>query len=80
MKARAILTPWFPPEVKPVRPGVYIATTLRRERYFRYWTGTAWLTGGSTVQEAEAERLLFCVNPEQMHWRGLASDPSGSAA
>lgn len=71
------LTPWFPPEVKPVREGVYIATVVREETFYRYWDGRLWLTGDNTVKGAYREAGEGIPTWHQsIHWRGLAKAPA----
>lgn len=64
------LTPWFPPEVKPVRVGVY------RVAYGRYamWNGSKWGYAHSTIEYASAYPFYDCAWPDKQ-WRGLASKP-----
>lgn len=63
----AKVTPWFPPEVKPVREGWYEATLYPawvRSGYPKYkWNGKCWTFGAIAVKD------------QQRHWRGLASKP-----
>ena len=59
----AKLTPWFPPEIKPVRKGWYECRCCTDTFY---WTGERWLMmpggGFSSIQN--------------ISWRGLASPPA----
>ena len=65
------LTPWFPGDVKPARPGVY-QRDFGRERKYAYWTGSAWKLGSATPEGAEA---CNDYSPVQLNttvcWRGL---------
>jgi hypothetical protein len=70
------LTPWFPPDSKPVRPGIYIATVVREETFYRLWDGEAWMCGGDSVREAAREgREGTATYRQNLHWRGLAEQP-----
>lgn len=71
------LTPWFPPEVKPVRVGVYIATVRKPSVFYRYWDGESWLCGSFDQQLANASRPDWYGPP--IHWRGLAKQPKEQA-
>jgi hypothetical protein len=74
------LTPWFPPNMKPVRPGLYIASIGRRNRFYRRWTGKRWLYG--SYSQEDAATMPARPWPEKdypLHWRGLASDPKAKA-
>lgn len=67
------LTPWFPGDVKPVRPGVY-ETDARgsRLRCFQHWNGRFWGMACKTLDGAE----LYAddsSNYQDDKWRGLAS-------
>lgn len=74
-------TPWFPPDVNPVRKGVYERdhTTSRffagrAPIRFSYWTGKHW--GGWSVHHAAAIRNKSRPSWEQnIPWRGLARKP-----
>lgn len=74
------LTPWFPAEVEPARPGIYIASVCKQE-FYRRWDGESWYYGGWTVKEAAARRKKWPLQTP-LRWRGLNSDPSvkGGAA
>jgi hypothetical protein len=73
-------TPWFPPEKKPVRVGVY-ETGLWFEFEvvggvgYQFWNGSRWDMYGVTPWEA-----LRFVGAESQYqevaWRGLAKDPN----
>ena len=64
------LTPWFPPEVKPARPGWYQRDWGDKEtnEIPDYFDGKLWFTG---YAEQNMEFPSFCKLP----WRGLAEPP-----
>lgn len=70
------ITPWFPKDTFPVRPGVY-----ERETYnigpaprYAYWTGDNWRLLGRTPQEAyNFRKHLTLLRPDHSRWRGLLS-------
>lgn len=66
------LTEWFPPEVKPVRVGVY-EVAYPPGRWFRKWDGTRWMCGADTPEIA-VERSAIPVETT-FPWRGLAEEP-----
>ena len=58
------LTPWYPPEVRPVRPGWYACqqcTISHSWRNRHYWNGKRWLHNGP---DGEPVKIEF-------GWRGL---------
>ena len=63
------LTPWFPPEVKPVRDGVYLTRGIEfsHKGVLRFWNGTcwSWMNDYSNPAPFLAER----------QWRGLSKEP-----
>ena len=73
------LTPWFPPDVKPVHVGVY--ETLEATcfpNWYDIWDGKNWWIGGKTPKSAmknhqDEPRLLIQSAP--VKWRGLAEKP-----
>lgn len=75
----AKLTPWFPPDVKPVRVGVYEARwTLPAMRVrniqYQHWNGVTW---GAWAQSPTAA-LRNAIGPsmrQDPEWRGLAKEP-----
>lgn len=75
-RARAVLkggvmklTPWFPPEVKPVHVGPYESIF---GGWYRYWDGTRWHFGGDTPAKAVKN---VSASPAPAAWRGLARKP-----
>lgn len=67
------LTPWFPADVKPARPGLYDCWEIGCEypscwRWF--WDGESWCNDG-------LDRWP-CLN-QQRRWRGLAENPAPGA-
>lgn len=61
------LTPWFPPHIKPVRVGWYIATVNKDNTISRWWDGSNWNYGATTD-------TAHCIMQER-NWRGLAERP-----
>lgn len=68
-------TGWYPPEEKPVRPGVY-PTRLGvglSQRGFSKWMGQGW---GSTWAKPEDAMIDFDLSIFQnKYWRGLKVKP-----
>lgn len=73
------LTPWFPPEIKPVHKGVYEMEPGQDEILggslgpFQKWNGTEWLEYTSSVDRADdsTEASLH----QNRKWRGLVENP-----
>jgi hypothetical protein len=73
------LTPWFPPDIPPVRPGIYMVdqswTDRETESVYAYWDGTEWYPQGSTVKDAA---YTMCYGPKKgrpfKRWRGLKGE------
>lgn len=74
------LTQWYPPEVKPVREGVYENGTYSRRTNeitggcYQYWNGAWWGSVSAIVSGAyrdRDEKSLYQNDP----WRGLAERP-----
>lgn len=66
------LTPWFPGQVKPARPGVY-----EREYagppggpWFSEWTGAQWLSPARTPLVA-SKQVTRSFTQDSVRWRGL---------
>jgi hypothetical protein len=66
-----VLTDWFPPEVKPVREGLYISRDSfglgSSDGRMTWWNGHSWSTGGVHFREPR-------------EWRGLAFDPEAATS
>ena len=67
------LTPWFPADVKPVRPGVY------RVKYFgdcgyAFWDGKRWGWAQLSIRKAIVEAEPSTAAQEKV-WRGLNKEP-----
>ena len=56
------LTPWYPPDVKPVRKGLYIVGSDRLS-VMMYWDGRYWRNG--------IGRVVFAA----IAWRGVDGEP-----
>lgn len=72
------LTPWFPPQVTPVRVGVYQACIPYPHPEdpveFAYWDGARWGWLHNTVkQAARYKRTAHAI--QLKCWRGLAEKP-----
>jgi hypothetical protein len=63
------LTPWFPPEVKPVRKGWYARDfgwrPSVREPEPQYWNGTAWFYGDMWPEHGDK------AEQQNREWRGI---------
>ncbi len=73
------LTPWYPPEIKPVRSGVYqrnFDTTGMGEPitgYSKYFEPLdVWFFYANTVEEADKETVISSVY--DLPWRGLNAE------
>ena len=66
------LTPWFPADVKPVRPGVYEVQTITGR--FAYFDGYSWGWSFATKREAERDRDPWYAMQKKL-WRGLNKEP-----
>jgi hypothetical protein len=67
-------TPWFPAEIKPVRPGFYeveSANGSRTAKLFAVWTGREW-AWPSDVRRNYPRPVLFFQNRA---WRGVTEEP-----
>jgi len=68
------LTPWFPADVMPVRPGVY-EVNARPGPWYRRWDGRHWFAGDHTPENAASSKCALFMNTNP--WRGLAEPPKG---
>jgi hypothetical protein len=68
------LTPWFPPEVKPVHVGWYETCMLKSAIGHSYWCGKQW--SGTYFAESWNKINLRFINfdgaIQNKSWRGLA--------
>ena len=67
------LTPWFPPDVKPVRRGWYLRDYLSGPAY-SHWNGARW-SGGCLNLIDRAFVKHHPSHDQSMQWRGLAEKP-----
>lgn len=67
------MTPWFPPEIRPVRVGEYQCDSSAR----RWWDGESW----SCMYFPDEPRAIKLAERQQVscyqeiQWRGLAEEP-----
>lgn len=71
------LTPWFPSDVRPVRPGVYQRKRegVGRPLCWARWDGVQWLELCDYKSKAAlASRVSHyqCAETNSLYWRGLA--------
>jgi len=69
------LTEWYPPEVKPVREGIYqcmYGTEKFPDIIYRKYKRGLWYAYGDTIAQAEARDN---VSSNAAPWRGLAEEP-----
>jgi hypothetical protein len=68
------LTDWFPPEVKPVRVGVYERKFGSSENCgLCKWNGKAWFWRCKTPFDASTESVKSGF--QELPWRGLTENP-----
>jgi hypothetical protein len=70
------LTPWFAPEIKPVREGVYIAQPEigpDMSPIYSYWNGEYWCIDSFSMNRAGERRIRSYL--QKRVWRGLAKKP-----
>lgn len=54
------LTPWYPPEIKPVRAGWYHTSSSPMQYYLiEYWDGTRWRYHPKETPYAENARICW---------------------
>lgn len=68
------LTPWFPPDVKPVRKGIYEIKTPFGQRYST-WLGNKWSYWSADLDKAKGMSGIGDHGLNRYHWRGLAEKP-----
>lgn len=71
------LTPWYPPEIKPVRKGVYErdmeAVLMHAYGQWSYWNGVHWCGWASDRESARNNGIQGLPSLMQdAPWRGLA--------
>ncbi len=71
----AILTPWFPKNVVPVRPGVY-QVQHGAGYFFAYWNGKDFGWRDRDSVGAYERRFAATAAERLAPWRGLAFDPN----
>lgn len=70
------LTPWFPPNVKPVRKGVYETDLSLDTPNYQYWNGKYWCYCCSTPERAAHEaNSQYRSSHQRLPWRGLNKHP-----
>ena len=71
------LTPWFPPDIKPVREGVYeIHSPDFSGIWYSFWDNKNW---GWVSRDKEFAVKRYISDPDVRHdahtWRGLTEQP-----
>lgn len=78
-KEQPVLTPWYPPSVKPAREGMYVASANipPNEDCFRYWDGELWrgCDFGSFDTASPGPDGSPSDFQDTIQWRGLAEQP-----
>ena len=75
------LTPWFPPEIKPVYVGAYWVTHKAWDHAydsFAYWNGTEWSDSYVRSTSCCPDKTEFIWGNgayQDKSWRGLAEKP-----
>jgi hypothetical protein len=68
------LTEWHPPEIKPVREGVYQVKSVHwSDPWFSRWDGKQWMWLCSGKERAA--RVDSPAPYQERMWRGLAAEP-----
>lgn len=68
------MTPWFGPNQKPVRVGVYLTCVDKFDRHpwdgYAYWMGDRWASSQITINGAGYYRYTVS-SCQARYWRGL---------
>src|SRR5437868_5649119 len=72
-------TPWFGPQIRPVRAGVYETRWPKRADHplhpqYQHWDGLVWSGWASSIDAAELNAGNVSIR-QQPQWRGLAKEP-----
>lgn len=68
------MTPWYPPEVKPVRVGVYQRKSFIAGIGFSHWNGKKWSYTYTKKDDVLPNKRTVTYYP-YWPWRGLAEPP-----
>ena len=75
------MTPWFPSNIKPVRPGVYeVFTPNSLANRYAYFDKKGWRLCAGSIEKAEAEEdwsceaLLSSMYLARSKWRGFTEE------
>lgn len=79
---RQKMTEWFPPSIKPVHVGEYIADTNKSSGMRRWWDGSWWSIRYSDSEDEDTKSLFRAIKTapwmhHMIRWRGLAEKPEG---
>jgi len=82
-RAAEKVTPWFPPDVKPLSDKEHIGPYETEERmigtWYRYWDGKRWGAGCNTIPGAiDLKDISFAC--QYNRWRGLSRNPNERGA
>lgn len=74
------MTGWFPPHIKPVRVGEYIAITTKLAYVRRWWDGNRWSlpywpADPESIKTIQRRDPASPGKQRCIYWRGLAADP-----
>lgn len=72
------LTPWYPPEITPIRIGFYQIDLYGEEAdklRISHWNGEKWSWFGKDIEEVKFNGYLERRNSAKFKWRGLARRP-----
>lgn len=69
------LTPWFKPDQKPRRKGVYQRQSVFKRKSagnYAYWDGKNWYQYGYTPDQALVYFLMNLISVHKLCWRGIS--------
>lgn len=69
------LTPWYPGDVQPARPGVYERNLDMSTPRYAKWDGEHWYVSKPDPQAASHEGWLSSATQSGVPWRGHANPP-----
>lgn len=77
--SQPMLTGWFQPQTKPLRPGVYQTRFAGREGY-SHWNGRIWSLQQDDIETAYRQHQQTELAVQDKHWRGLSQNPKKEQA